>query len=45
MLFISFHTTVLYVYSFSIHFYMKNIKIYTFPISIFLQGNEYTSLT
>jgi len=28
---------------FNIHFYMKNIKIYTFPI--FLQENEYTSLT
>jgi len=39
MLFVSLHTTVLHVYSFGIHFYMKDININTFPISNFLQGN------
>jgi len=38
MMLVSLHTTVLYAYSFGIHFYMKDINI-TFPISNFLQGN------
>jgi len=39
MLFVSLHTTVLHIYNFSIHFYIKDININTFPILNFLQGN------
>jgi len=45
MLFISFHTIVLYVNSFSINFYIESININALPISNFLQRNmDNTSL-